>query len=49
MKGFRSVVLEGGGFGDIMVPSLVILGFGVLFTLLAAARFRLEDTKAYYG
>jgi ABC-2 type transport system permease protein len=49
MKGFRSVVLEGGGLGDIVVPSLVILGFGVMFTLLAAARFRLEDTKAYYG
>jgi ABC-2 type transport system permease protein len=49
MKGFRSVVLEGGGVGDIVVPVLMLVGFGVLFTVLAAAKFRFEDTKAYYG
>ncbi len=49
MKGLRSVVLEGGGLGDIVGPVLVMVGFGVLFTVLAAAKFRLEDTKAYYG
>jgi hypothetical protein len=49
MKGFRSVVLEGGGVGEIIVPLLVMTGFGVLFTLLVAAKFRLDDTKAYYG
>jgi ABC-2 type transport system permease protein len=49
MKGFRSVVLEGGGVVDIVVPVLMVVGFGVLFTVLAAAKFRLEDTKAYYG
>ncbi|MGH2677695.1 MAG: ABC transporter permease [Actinomycetota bacterium] len=49
MKGFRSVVLEGGGVSDIVVPVLMLIGFGVLFTVLAAAKFRFEDTKAYYG
>jgi len=49
MKGFRSIVLEGGGIGDIVVPVLVLIGFGILFTVLAAAKFRFEDTKAYYG
>lgn len=49
MKAFRSVILEGGGVADIVVPLLVMAGFGVAFTLLAAAKFRLEDTKAYYG
>lgn len=49
MKAFRSVILEGGGVADILVPLLVMAGFGVAFTLLAAAKFRLEDTKAYYG
>jgi ABC-2 type transport system permease protein len=49
MKGFRSVVLEGGGVSDIVVPVLMLIGFGLLFTVLAAAKFRFEDTKAYYG
>ncbi|HYU57415.1 MAG TPA: ABC transporter permease [Actinomycetota bacterium] len=49
MKAFRSVILEGGGIAQIALPLLVIVGFGVLFTLLAAAKFRLDDTKAYYG
>lgn len=49
MKGFRLVVLEGRGLADVIVPVLVIAGFGVLFAALAAAKFRLEDAKAYYG
>jgi ABC-2 type transport system permease protein len=49
MKGFRSVILEGGGVGSVMVPMLVLIGFGVAFTILAAMRFRLEEAKAYYG
>ncbi|HSL14716.1 MAG TPA: ABC transporter permease [Actinomycetota bacterium] len=49
MKGFRSVILEAGGVGDVVVPLLVLIGFGIVFTILAAARFRLEESKAYYG
>ncbi|MBI4259068.1 MAG: ABC transporter permease [Actinobacteria bacterium] len=49
MKAFRAVVLDGGGVPDVVVPVLVMAGFGVAFTLLAAAKFRLEDSKAYYG
>lgn len=49
MKAFRSVILQGGGMGDIVVPLLVMAGFGVAFTVMAAAKFRLEDAKAYYG
>jgi hypothetical protein len=33
----------------VVVPILVLVGFGVLFTLLAAARFRFEESEAYYG
>jgi hypothetical protein len=44
-----TVVLEGEGMGDILGPPPVMLGFEVLFTLLAAAKFPLEDIKAYYG
>jgi hypothetical protein len=32
-----------------VVPLVVLIGFGLLFTALAAAKFRFEDTKAYYG
>ena len=49
MQGFKSVILEGGGVSDIMQPLLVMVAFGVVFALVAAAKFRLEDTKAYYG
>ncbi|MGH9244232.1 MAG: ABC transporter permease [Acidimicrobiales bacterium] len=49
MDAFRSIILEGGGVSDVVGPVLVLIGFGVLFTILAAAKFRLEDTKAYYG
>jgi ABC-2 type transport system permease protein len=49
MKGFRSIILEGGGIGDIVAPLLVLVGFGAAFTIMAAARFRLEEAKAYYG
>lgn len=49
MKGFRIVTLEGGGVWDIAEPLLVMGVFGIVFALFAAAKFRLEDTKAYYG
>ncbi len=49
MRAFRIVILESGTVPDIVGPLLVLIGFGLVFTLLAAAKFRLEDTKAYYG
>lgn len=49
MKGFRDVILEGGGLAAVAVPSLLLLGFGILFTLLTAWKFRFEDTKVYLG
>lgn len=49
MRGFRVVVLGGGGVADVVLPSLVMLAIGAGFVLLAAARFRFEDTKVYYG
>ncbi|HEX6208015.1 MAG TPA: ABC transporter permease [Actinomycetota bacterium] len=49
MKAFSSVILEGGGMGAVLVPVATMLAFAILFGLLAAAKFRLEDTKAYYG
>jgi ABC-2 type transport system permease protein len=49
MEGFRGVILEGKGVSAVMVPLLVMLGFGVVYTAVAAARFRFEDTKVYFG
>jgi len=49
MEAFRSVILEGKGLSDIAPNILMLVGFGVLFTIVAAARFRFEESKAYYG
>lgn len=49
MEGFRDVILEGAGVANVLVPTAVLVGFGALFTGLAAWRFRFEDTKLYFG
>jgi ABC-2 type transport system permease protein len=49
MKGFRGVILEGDGLSAVWAPLLVMLCFGVAFTAVAAARFRFEDQKVYFG
>lgn len=49
MEGMRSVVLDAGGLSAVVVPCLAMLGFGALFTVVSARRFRFEDAKVYYG
>jgi ABC-2 type transport system permease protein len=49
MQAFRTVILDGGGLADVVQPIMILAGFGVLFTVLAAAKFRFEESKAYYG
>ena len=49
MEGFREVILLGGSASDVLVPVLVMVGFAALFTAVAAAKFRFEDTKVYFG
>lgn len=49
MKAFRSLILGGGGLADVVLPILVLVGFGAAFAILAAAKFRFEESKAYYG
>jgi ABC-2 type transport system permease protein len=49
MEGFRGVILEGEGVADVVVPVLVMAAFTAVFTMLAAARFRFEETKVYFG
>ena len=35
MEGFKAVLVHGGGAADVIVPSLVLLGYGVVFLVLA--------------
>ena len=49
MQGFQDVILEGKGVGAVALPVVVMAGFGALYTAVAAARFRFEDTKVYFG
>jgi ABC-2 type transport system permease protein len=49
MRGFRGVILEGRGVSHVVVPVLVMAGFALLYTVIAAVRFRFEDTKVYFG
>jgi ABC-2 type transport system permease protein len=45
MKGFREVTIQNGGLADVAVPCGVLLGFIVAFSVIAAVRFQVEDTK----
>src|SRR6202035_2964820 len=42
MRGFRSVILDGQGLGGVELSIGVLLGMGVLFGLVALARFRFD-------
>jgi ABC-2 type transport system permease protein len=45
MRGFRTVILDGGGVADILAPAGVLLLFAATFLLVARLRFRVEDAK----
>lgn len=45
MRGYRSIILEGGGLYEAFVSASVMVGFGLAFGALAFARLRFEDTK----
>ncbi len=45
MQASTDVILKGDGFGSVIGPTAVLLGFAALFTVLAAIRFRPTDRK----
>lgn len=49
MDGFRAVLLESGGVGDVLVPLAVMVGAGLVFTALAVRRFRADETKEFFA
>ncbi|MCP5026309.1 MAG: ABC transporter permease [Actinomycetia bacterium] len=49
MEGHRQVFLESGGLADVIVPVVVLLGAGLVLGLLAAVRFRADETKEFFA
>lgn len=49
MRGFRSVILDDGGLGDVALPVAVLLVFTAAFSAVAVARFRVEETKTAWA
>lgn len=45
VRGYRSVIQDGGGLADVAFPVGVLVAFTVVATALAAVRFRFEETK----
>lgn len=49
MEGHRSIFLEQGGVNDVVVPVFVMMGMAAVLTLLAARRFRADETKEFFA
>ena len=47
MQGFLDVILEGAGVTEVVGPTLALLAFTVVFIVVAAVKFRFEETKVY--
>lgn len=45
MRGFRSVILDGAGFGAVVLPVVVLLVLGAAAGTLALMRFRFDEPK----
>jgi ABC-2 type transport system permease protein len=45
MRGFGSVILDGKGFGGIVMPVCVLLGMGAVCAVAALRRMRFDETK----
>jgi len=49
MQGFLGVILQGHGVAATIPPVLYLMTFAAAFTAIAAAKFRFEETKAFYA
>ncbi|HUH07680.1 MAG TPA: ABC transporter permease [Egibacteraceae bacterium] len=49
MRGFRAVILDGGGIVEALAPVMALLGFAGLFAALAALRFRFDEPKTSFA
>ena len=49
MQGFLGVILDGEGLVGALPAVGILVGFGVVFTAIAAFKFRIEETKVFYA
>lgn len=49
MRGFRAVILDGGGLSAVALPAAVLVGFTGAFVALAMARFRATERKVSWA
>ncbi|MGI8757341.1 MAG: ABC transporter permease [Acidimicrobiales bacterium] len=49
MRGFRSVLFDGAGVGAVVRPVATLLAFSLVFVVVAARRFRIEETKVSWA
>lgn len=49
MRGFRSVTLDTGGMGEVALPVVMLIALTAVFAAVAALRFRVEESKVYFG
>jgi len=49
MRGYRSVIIDGGGLDAVALPVVVLVGFALVFAAIARARFRVEETKVSWA
>jgi ABC-2 type transport system permease protein len=47
MRGYQAVILHPGGLGAVLKPTLVLLAWAAAFTVAAAVRFRVDETKRF--
>lgn len=49
MEGFRAVTMEPGGLADVAGPVAVLLGFSLVFAVIAVVRFEVETSKVSWA
>lgn len=49
MRGFHSVILDGGGVSDVLVSVAMLTAFAALFAVVAAKRFRMDEVKVSFA
>lgn len=49
MRGFRAITERPGGLADVALPCAVLIGFGIVCTVITVVRFEVESTKVSWA
>jgi len=49
MRGHRSIFLDAGGLSEVALPAAVLFGAAVVLSLVAAIRFKVDETKEFFA